>query len=175
MKHIILLISFMIFTFNISLAQDDNQRITDEKSGKEILIGTVTRAGLEEIGDWFATEYQQYQPDTSDIALLKNFQSDFPFIFIVLGTWCGDSHEQVPRFFKILDQLEYPTERIFMVALDRDKKAKDFCIGDYDIKLVPTFIITNQGEETGRIVETPTETLERDLLNILRGSSPAPR
>lgn len=174
MKHIIL-ISLMAFTFLVSMAQDDNQRITDEKSGKEILIGTVTRAGLEDIGDWFATEYQQYQPDTSDIAELKKFHSDYPWVFIVLGTWCGDSHQQVPRFFKILDQLQYPSEKVFMVAVDRDKKAKDFCIGDYDITLVPTFIITNQGEETGRIIETPVETLERDFLNILRGNSPAPR
>lgn len=157
------------------MAQDDNQRITDEKSGKEILIGTVTRDGLEDFGDWFKEEYNNYQPDSSDIESLKTFKSDYPWIFIVLGTWCGDSHQQVPRFFRILDQLEYPTERIFMVALDRDKKAKDFCIGDYDIKLVPTFIVTNQGEETGRIIETPSETLERDLLNIFRGNSPAPR
>jgi thiol-disulfide isomerase/thioredoxin len=175
MKHTIFLILFLTFTSQISMAHDDNQRITDEKSGKEILIGTVTRAGLEEIGDWFATEYQKYRPDTNDISLIKNFQSDYPFVFIVLGTWCGDSHEQVPRFFKILDQLEYPSEKVFMVAVDRDKKAKDFCIGDYDITLVPTFIITDQGEETGRIIETPAETLERDLLNILRGSFPAPR
>ena len=62
-----------------------------------------------------------------------------------------------------------------MVAVDRNKKAKDFCIGDYDIKLVPTFIFTDQGEETGRIIETPVETLERDFLNVLRGNVPAPR
>jgi len=62
-----------------------------------------------------------------------------------------------------------------MVAVDRDKKAKDFCIGDYDIKLVPTFIFTRQGEEIGRIIETPVESLERDFMNILNGRASAPR
>jgi hypothetical protein len=57
-----------------------------------------------------------------------------------------------------------------MVAVDRDKKTKDFCLGDYNIQLVPTFIFTRESEETGRIIETPTTTLEGDLLDIFKKS-----
>jgi len=165
----------MIFTSGILSAQDNNQRMIDEKTGKEIFIGTITRQGLEQNEAWFQPEYQQYTPDTNDMALIKEFKNEYPWIFIVMGTWCGDSQEQVPRFFKILNELNYPEEKIFMVAVDREKKVKDFCIGDYDIKLVPTFIMTDQGEEKGRIIETPVESLERDFLNIIRGYVPAPR
>jgi thiol-disulfide isomerase/thioredoxin len=167
MRIIALTLIIMISTL-FADAQDNNQRITDEKSGKEILIGTVTREGLNDFGDWFKTEYQQYQPDSSEIASIQSYGEDYPWVFIVLGTWCGDSRQQVPRFFKILDQLNYPSERIFMVAVDRDKKTKDFCLGDYNIQLVPTFIFTRDGEETGRIIETPESTLERDLLSIVK-------
>jgi hypothetical protein len=175
MRKTILLVLTMLMAGYTAFAQDDNQRITDEKTGQEILIGTVTREGLLQIGDWFQTEYDKYEPSIEDIEQIRSFSKNFPWIFITLGTWCHDSHEQVPRFFKILDLVDYPREQIFMVAVDRNKKAKDFCIGDYDIKLVPTFIFTDQGEETGRIIETPVETLERDFLNVLRGNVPAPR
>ncbi|HOP13139.1 MAG: thioredoxin family protein [Lentimicrobium sp.] len=174
MRKSLTLISALLFmVFNLSA--QENHRVNDEKSGKEILIGTVTRDGLAGMGEWFNSEYNLYQPDTMVVAHLKFHSGDYPWIFIALGTWCSDSREQVPRFLKILDQLAYPADRIFMVAVDRDKKAKDFCIGDYDIKLVPTFIFTRQGEEIGRIIETPVESLERDFMNILNGRASAPR
>jgi len=158
-----------------NLSAQENQRVKDEKSGREILIGTVTREGLAGMGDWFYQENNQYQPDTMVVEHLKFHSKDYPWVFIALGTWCSDSREQVPRFMKILDQLGYPADRIYMVAVDRDKKAKDFCIGDYDIQLVPTFIFSREGEEIGRIIETPVESLERDFMNILNGRAAAPR
>jgi len=155
-------------------AQNDNKKVLDEKSGKEILIGTVTRDGLISMGDWFDLEYNKYQPDPAITDSLNAIKNDLPWVFIVLGTWCSDSREQVPHFLKILDMIDYPSDQIFMVAVDRDKKAGNFCIGDYNISLVPTFIFTKDGDETGRIVETPVATLERDLLKITVLKSAAP-
>lgn len=173
MKKSLFIISILLMTV-FNLYAQDNQRITDPKDGQEILSGSVTRDGLISMGDWFQEEYNLYTPDSIVVEHLQFHKDDYPWIFIVLGTWCGDSREQVPHFFKILDQINYPADRIYMVAVDRDKKAKDFCIGDYDIKLVPTFIFSRQGDEIGRITETPTETLERDFMNILNGRVAAP-
>jgi len=169
-----ILISVSFFMVMAVYAQDDNHRVPDSKSGKEILVGTVTRDGLISMGDWFNEEYNKYQPDSSVIAGIKAHINDYPWVFIVLGTWCGDSREQVPHFLKIMDLLQYPSEQIFMVAVDRDKKAGNFCVGDYNVTLVPTFIMTQDGEETGRIIETPVTTLEQDFLNILTGKTLAP-
>lgn len=173
MKKNLFIISILLMTV-FNLYAQDNQRITDPKDGQEILSGSVTRDGLISMGDWFQEEYNLYTPDAIVVEHLQFHKDDYPWIFIVLGTWCGDSREQVPHFFKILDQMNYPADHIYMVAVDRDKKAKDFCIGDYDIKLVPTFIFSRQGDEIGRITETPTETLERDFMNILNGRVAAP-
>jgi hypothetical protein len=41
-------------------------------------------------------------------------------------------------------------------------------VADLNIERVPTFIIMNEGIEIGRIIETPEETLEADLLKILQ-------
>jgi hypothetical protein len=55
-----------------------------------------------------------------------------------------------------------------MVAVDREKKGGEFCLADFEINLVPTFIFTQQGNEIGRIIETPVVSLEQDLLNIIQ-------
>ena len=170
MKNTFLLL-VILMTFSQLFSQEDNRRILDEKSGKEMLIGTATRDGLVGMGDWFAEEYSQYKPDSLILDGIKKYSNDFPFLFIVMGTWCSDSREQVPHMFKMLDQLNYPEDHIFMVAVNREKKADTFCIADYDILLVPTFIFTKDGDETGRIVETPVTTIEQDMLNILNGNS----
>ena len=36
-----------------------------------------------------------------------------------------------------------------------------------EIELVPTFILDYNGEEIGRIIESPEESLEKDLLRII--------
>lgn len=170
----LLLIAGLILTISNLFAQDDNHKIFDEKSGKEILIGTVTRDGLISMGDWFDSTYKAYKPDETIINSIKAKSAGYPWVFIVLGSWCGDSREQVPHFLKILDQLSYPPEQIFMVAVDRNKKAGNFCVGDYNITLVPTFIMTIDGEEKGRIIEAPVTTLEQDFLNILNRETVEP-
>jgi hypothetical protein len=169
-----LIIAIFLLSVSGLKAQDDNKLIFDEKSGKDILIGTITRDGLISMGTWFNDTYNAYQPDSALIGSMKSFSDHFPYIFIVLGTWCSDSREQVPHFLKILDQLNYPSEQVFMVAVDRNKKAGNFCIGDFNVTLVPTFIMTVDGEETGRIIETPVTSLEQDFLNILNGKVNAP-
>lgn len=173
MKNTLFIALFLLCLSGIK-AQDDNKLVFDEKSGKDILIGTVTRDGLISMGSWFNDTYTAYQPNAEIIGNIKEFRDQFPYVFIVLATWCSDSREQVPHFLKILDQLSYPSEQVFMVAVDRDKKAGNFCIGDFNVTLVPTFIMTVDGEETGRIVETPVTTLEQDLLNILKKKSTEP-
>ncbi len=173
MKNTLLIALFLISLTSLK-AQDDNKLVPDEKSGKDILIGTVTRDGLISMGTWFNDTYNAYQPNPEIIGNIKTFSDHYPYVFIVLGTWCSDSREQVPHFLKILDQLSYPPEQVFMVAVDRNKKAGNFCIGDFNVTLVPTFIMTVDGEETGRIIETPVTSLEQDFLNILNGKVSAP-
>ncbi len=173
-KHLFVMPMLLITTF-ILQAQESDQRAIDEKSGREILIGKVTRQGLEKLGDWFDAGYQQYTPDSVTVDSLRKCEADFPDVFIVLGTWCGDCREQIPHFLKILDLLNYPVEKINMFAVDRDKKAGNYDAANDDIQLVPTFIFILHGKETGRIIETPIHSLEQDFLNILTNSTSAPQ
>lgn len=172
MKTLLLSICFIIMSGIIS-AQESDKIVKDTLTGNDIIVGEISRAGLINIGNWFNQEYSIYVPDSVVITKLAELKENLPSIFVVLGTWCGDSKEHVPHFLKVADLIGYPANKIFMVAVDRDKKAGNFCLADFDIQLVPTFILTSHGKEIGRIIETPTTTIEQDILNIIKGQSPS--
>lgn len=167
--RIFFLILFMGLLFlNINHAQKYNNIIIDTKTNKEILYGKCNVEGLKktEFGDIYKIEYKYYIPDSSIlhkiIPLLKKIKFQ-----VIMGSWCGDSQQQIPRFIKLLDKLEYKNRKLDILAIDHFFKAKDFEKGTNKIEKVPTIIILRKGKEIGRIIETPKETLEKDLLNIL--------
>lgn len=137
-------------------------------SQTEMLVGIADRAKLQssEFSSHFFEEYQDYTPCHQTINKLENKIYTYS-ITIVLATWCHDSQQQVPRFFKILDELDYNTSNLKIITVDKDKLAGDIDISGLNMELVPTFIFYDHDEEVGRIVETPVETLEKDIYKIV--------
>lgn len=162
----ILIIVLLLF---INLNAQEYKTVIDEKYDEPMLIGHIEKAQLTDpdFSYWFEPEYEEYEVDTFALKQIDDSLDDKE-ITIVLGTWCGDSHREVPRFIKILEYLEISSENVRMIAVDRDKKGIDDEVNGLEIELVPTFIIEYDQEEIGRIVESPTESLEVDLLNILK-------
>lgn len=153
----------------MSQAQSYNTPITDPVRSQEILIDLIDRDGLMsgEMGESFLEYYDDYHPDQAVLASLRPLMEGL-VITIVLGTWCGDSKEQLPRFLKLLDQLHYPTDEMLMIGVDSDKTARAFDVSGFDIERVPTFIFYKSDIEIGRIVESPEVSLEADLLKIVQ-------
>lgn len=147
-------------------------RAFDEKSQTQILIGmTDAKYLLEgEFGVSYNTEYSNYKADSAQISqissLLQNSDTEIQ-LTIVLATWCGDSKEQVPRFYKINSLLNVPFQNIKVICVDRQKKAGSLDIAELKIEKVPTFIFYRNGIEIGRITETPLVTIESDIIKIL--------
>jgi len=163
------IVLLMSFTTNELRAQEINQTIYDSVRNREVLIDFVTKEGLQtgEFAEYFQDEYQAYQPEEKLIASLNKQLKQFEIV-IVLGSWCYDSKIQVPRFLKILKETDYPEENLLMIAVDSKKQASGLDITAYDIERVPTFIIYEEGQERGRIIETPIQSLEADLHKILQ-------
>lgn len=159
---------FMSFTIKELRAQEINQTIYDSVRNREVLIDFVTKEGLQtgEFAEYFQDEYQAYIPEEKIITDLKLKLNHFEIV-IVLGSWCYDSKIQVPHFLKILDATAYPEENLLMIAVDSKKQASGLDITAYDIERVPTFIIYKEGQEIGRIIESPLQSLEADLQKIL--------
>lgn len=170
MKSMFTFIVLLLFT--VAVMGQTPERVMDEKSQTQILIGlTDAKYLLEgEFGISYNTEYANYNPDTALINQIssKIQSSDTEVqLTIVLGTWCGDSKEQVPRFYRINNLLKTPFQDIKVICVDRQKKAGTLDIADLKIEKVPTFIFSRNGVEIGRITETPLVTIESDILKIL--------
>jgi len=165
MKKIFL---FLMILSALVFAQDKNKLVTDDKSGKPMLLGLCDRTSFADsnFSWWFNSEYDNYTLDSTETLKLSKVINDIK-ITIVMGTWCSDSRREVPRFLRILDKAKYNFQNFTLICVDRNKTAPDGLVEKLDIKLVPTFICTKEEKEIGRIVETPKETLEKDLLQIV--------
>lgn len=130
--------------------------------------GPGTRQQLESF-DWFAKQYEGYKVLKKGIKELKAVDKVTDYrIVIVMGTWCGDSHQQVPRFYKVLDELGFPQDKVLMVLVDEQKNDPSGLGKQFKIKYVPTFIfLDDNSNELGRIVESPNKSLEADWLKII--------
>lgn len=168
MKYICLTAILALFTFQ-AYTQELNKKVIDEKTGQEILIGYCDENGLKqgEFGQAYETEFNSYQMNMDIMHDLKYQLADVTFT-IVLGTWCGDSKEQVGRFMRMLRNMKYDINRLTIIAVDRNKLAGDVDIKNLDITKVPTFIVFRNDQEIGRIVETPIKGLDYDLQAIIK-------
>jgi len=148
---------------------EDTQKEKDAlKTEEAMLVGPVVRQDF--LADpyklWFEEEYNIYALDSNVLASIPVEKLNRK-IKVFLGTWCSDSQRELPRFYKILDYLDYDKSQLEVIALDREKKSGNNEQEGWNIEFVPTFIFLEDGQEVGRIIETPNETLEKDLLAIL--------
>ncbi|WP_028377628.1 TlpA family protein disulfide reductase [Leeuwenhoekiella sp. MAR_2009_132] len=135
----------------------------------EMLTGKTQRTQLQAgtFGSWFNPEYGDYTVDSGLLEELKPLLKDVE-ITVFMGTWCGDSKRETPRFYKILDAAG-KTKDIELITVDRSKTTPQGLEAGKDIIRVPTLIFSKDGKELGRIVEYPIESLEADMLKILKG------
>jgi len=169
MYKVLMIIAVMLVSANVKGQM--NQITFDTTAKKDILIGECNREGLMHpiFAEYYNTEYSAYAAAPETLMLLTARGNDYK-ITIVMGSWCGDSQEQVPRFMKIADSIGFPEENIRLICVDKKKTAPGFEeeLIPLNIEKVPTFIFnTFDGRALGRIIETPLESLESDWLKIL--------
>jgi len=167
---------FLLFQVSLTtLAQGINQVIFDEGASQKILYGECNTSGFQisPFKKWYNPEFKDYIPDAAIADSLKP-KLESVEIKIVMGTWCSDSQREVPRFFKILEHINFPPEKVQIICVNSSKTAAEYRVNVGDIEFVPTFFIMLEGVEIGRIVETPTNSLEKDFLDILYGKYKPP-
>ncbi len=171
MQKKIILFAIASFVIVNTFSQNINNKIFDEKIGREILIGYCDINVLQEepFNEWFDSEFDEYTPEKKVLRKIKkNSKNKKVKIIIVMATWCGDSRREVPRFYKILDKVKYNFKNVTLINVDTKKLAEGTNVEKLNIEKVPTFIFYRNKKEVGRIIETPIETLEKDMLEILR-------
>lgn len=169
MKKIITLIALFIYTSSFS--QTLNQEVKDD-NGSTKLLGVIDKNGLTKApyNDWFTKNYDNYKVNEALVNSYKDSLNTYT-IKAFLGTWCGDSKREVPRFYKVLETANFDLNNLKVFALDNTKenykKGPNGEEDGYNIHRVPTFIFYKNEKEVNRIVEYPKETLERDIENIV--------
>ena len=158
-------------------------RVYESERGK-LLLGEVIPEDIDRLLPGWSVERETYQPDTEDLAVLTAVPETVEII-CVMGTWCGDSEREVPRFWKILQEADNSNLTLAHFAVGRasDEKARklmveigfDESLRDvYNVELVPTFIFYRGDRELGRIIEPPVGTLEGDAAEILTAEFTSP-
>ncbi len=163
-KYIIGIIA-IAFVFT-STSCTHTKKITEPN---QMMLGMVSKKDFKKAPYkiWFNKEYYSYTLDKANLDKIKNKLKDKE-ILIFFGSWCSDSRREVPRFIKILDYLDINYRNVHFTALDHDKTAPDYKKNTRDIVYVPTFIFLSNNKEIGRIIETPENTLELDMIRILK-------
>ena len=114
-------------------------------------------------------EREKYKPQEKWLTLLRTAKVRYGLV-VAMGTWCSDSHEQIPRLQATLLALgpQSPFDPPRLLGLDRSKTIDPKVYSYGTVELVPTIVVTAGGSEVGRIVETPKSgNVEEDLVRIL--------
>ena len=166
------ILMLLLCTISYSLtAQKINQEVKVENN-QHFLVGQINLDGLnsDSYEGWYSSNHKSYHVNSEIMASIKDVLAHHK-ILVFMGTWCGDSKREVPRFIKTLENVNFPMENLKIVAVDRRKGMyKKSPTGEewgLSIKRVPTFIFYKDGKETNRIIESPITTLEADIKAIV--------
>jgi len=163
---------FFLAITTLLISCSAQQKITAEKNKRGNLIGFANKESFNQTpySSWFNHNYKAYNTDTKTIEGLKKHLKGVT-IKGFMGTWCGDSKRETPRFYKILEETNFNLKNLELITVNTSKRTPDNLQKGYNIIRVPTFIFYKDGKEIGRYVEHPRESLEKDMLKIVSGKS----
>lgn len=145
-----------------------------------ILLGSFSRDSLlnEPFKTWFEPGYNDYTPQAEVVEQLKKCNLKAHSVKVFMGTWCGDTKRELPRFLKTLDAIGFPQQNVEIIGVsnldDAYKQSPKHEERGLEIYRVATFVFFKNGVEVNRIVEYPVNSLETDLLAILSGTAYTP-
>ncbi|WP_426478551.1 TlpA family protein disulfide reductase [Chryseobacterium sp. CBSDS_008] len=147
-----------------------NREVETQKDGKMLLGNQLKEQFLKApYADWYVKEHDEYVLDQKAVSELKKEKIGTYDIIVFMGTWCEDSHRDFPRLMKILEAVNYPENKLNIIAVNRKKESPTGDESLYNLQKVPTIIVKRYGKELGRIIEMPTTGyIERDLVEILK-------
>jgi thiol-disulfide isomerase/thioredoxin len=153
-----------------TMAQSSYDTLRDEKNASLVYKGGITFANLlaEPSFKWMADGIEKYQPDGKVMQHMNTQLKGCRFL-VFMGTWCEDSQNIIPRFYKVLQSAGYPLTDVLMYGLDRAKTTGSGIEKTYNISLVPTIIIYRNNAEIGRIIESVQTTVEGDIEKVVMG------
>lgn len=174
-KYITFVLGLFIFAQCSTKAPKVMENKEIDYKGTKVLVGEIDENNFKtkNYSDWYQSNYEIYELNQKVIDSFKKDLKKYD-IKVFLGTWCGDSRWHTPHFFKVLEAANYPKDKVKMFALDRSMKSINGEEEGLNITHVPTIILYKKGKEMGRIVESPINSLEEDIRDIVAGNPQKP-
>lgn len=135
----------------------------------KVLKGVLSRSILESdtAFRWFKENMQYGSADAYAVEQFRKQANKFS-VLIFCGTWCHDSQNLLPKFYRLLDKSGFPEQKVQLVGVDRKKTTLNNLHIKWKLSSVPTFIILAKGKEVGRVLEYGnTGNMERELAEIV--------
>jgi len=169
-KLVVFAVLISLFTQCTNNSVKINNTVMDNITGEEIIIGKCNSEifAIHPFNQWFTSEYNSYSPNMATLDSLKTLSLKNIQIVAVVGSWCGDTHRELPRFIKITNQSKLQKIETVIIAVDYKKMAPDCGIDTLNITKIPVFIFYRNNSEIGRITEAPHKNLESDIIAILK-------
>ena len=139
------------------------------KGNEKTLKGVINRQVIESDTSfpWFKENMKWGRTDADALNTFKTKHKLFNII-IFGGTWCEDTQNLLPKFYKLVNESGYPENQILLLGVDRKKNTIDSLNIRYKISKVPTFIVLHKGKEVGRVVEYGTKgDVNKELADIV--------
>jgi Thioredoxin len=142
--------------------------IAKDKDGSKMLVGIADKSKLmdDKAFGWFKDGYTQYKPHAAAIKTIR-MQASSLRIVVFGGTWCSDTHDLLPGFYKAMDDAGIKDSQIKLYLVNRDKKTKDGASDKYQITNVPTIIVFKGDVQLGKVVEIAKTNIEGDIAAML--------
>jgi thiol-disulfide isomerase/thioredoxin len=91
---------------------------------------------------------------------------------VIFGTWCDDCMREVPQLWRDLEALgDASTLKLYYVGVDDAFGSGEADLSAYRPDAIPTFVVSRNGKEVGRVIERPETTLSNDLGRLIRGEA----
>ncbi len=134
------------------------------------ILGSTTVEEIRNSHRIFDIYTNRYQPDSAAVVFLNNLEEEID-IKVLFGTWCHDSKREIPAFIKTMELVENEGITFELIGVSRKKSEPGDRHNVYDLQYTPTFIIFSAEKEIGRIVEESTESIETDLVEIIKSGT----
>lgn len=160
-----LMASFAILIISCSSAK---YTVSKDDTNKTVINGKISWSNWQKEAGWQSDSADDYTPKLFYVEKIKEIMANENVRFVMFsGSWCGDSKNEVPKFFKIIADMHLLKNYVELYGIDRNKNDQDGIAQSLKIEKVPTLVIYRGGKEKGRIVEFPIKSWEEDIFDIL--------
>ena len=147
----ILFLSYIIIIACNSKSQQKPLEVNEVKSssGEIILLGEINLANLQtsSVTPWFNDEFDRVNINFNKAKDLKPFTKGLK-ILVFMGTWCDDSHRELPPFFKMLLAMNFDQKHLKYLRCLRKKAPRLILNKDLKLTTSPRLFFLKMGRKS---------------------------